>query len=181
MKITTKTGTKVTLTAKLGYLNRPTVRASFRHPKAGQIELDLSGYGKNGAHGVFRGQCVLLTIPRADYDAAMAKARELIDAEITKIRTGETRIELSRWEGSPLSGWITTTRFAAPLLKELGIARDMLGWGCLVDAKAAEVLGESFTFAEAANYASSRGTAPTQSSGPAPCPHCETYCCGDCR
>jgi len=156
MKTTTTTGIEVTLTAKLGYLDRPTVHASFAHPKAGQVEVDLQGYGKiqgkDAAYGDFRGQTVALMIPQADYDAVQAGADSIIETAIGAIRSGATRIELRWSEGSPLSGYVTVTKFASQLLRDLKIARDISGWGCLVDEKAAKALGESFTYAEAVAY-----------------------------
>lgn len=185
MQTATKTGTEITLTAKLSQLDRPVVRASFRHPKAGQIAFDLAGFGtvqgRTGAFGRFNRQTIVLSIPRADYDAVLTEAKAIITDAIEQIKSGATRIELSWSEGSPLSGWMTTTKFASRLLIDLGIARDVDGWGTLVSDAAVKTLGESFTFAEAAKLAPAPKPEPkTAPRGPGFCPRCHTYCFGDC-
>jgi len=153
----TQTGTEVTLTPVLGYLDHPVVRASFTHPKVGHIVMDLAGWdtikGQEAAfahHNTYG--LIALTIPQKDYNAALAAAKQIITTEISRIKNNEIKIELYWKEGEPLSGYMVKTKHAADLLKDLGIAKDVSGWGVMVERDAAESLGNTFEYRDAVEY-----------------------------
>lgn len=68
------------------------------------------------------------------------------------IRSGDTPITLKYHDGEHLSGFMAFGP-AASLLKSIGLARDVDGWGTLVDAESVKALGETFTFRQAEAYA----------------------------
>lgn len=164
---TTKTtsGTEVQLEA----LANGDVRLTWSHPLFGNCQMATAKWatrkGQSGAVGVALADKggvkktlpdVCVTIPRADFDRALASARAMKtgDAEsiLAAIRSGETRIELAYHDGEYLSGHGVHGP-AAELLVGLGIAKYVEGWGVCVDAAAVRALGESFTYPEAAAYA----------------------------
>ena len=102
---------------------------------------------------------VTLAIPKADFDAAIAASQGLVaerqaqvDAEHTAIESGDVKIELSYHDGEYLSGH-TVHGFAAVLLKRIGLADDVSGWGVHVSPALVKALGESFSYPDAVAFA----------------------------
>ena len=81
-------------------------------------------------------------------EEAEAKKQEKIES----IKAGKVKIELHYIDGEYLSGYRVFGE-EAELLGELGLAKHIDGWGWHVSGKAVEVLGKSFVYAEAAEYA----------------------------
>lgn len=157
--ITTRTasGVEVTLEGQ-EYCGRPVVRASCTAPKVGAIDFLAAGYGSprgskvRGLLGYHGSQQICLTVPEADYEAALAEARAIGERELADLREGRAPIAVRYHDGEYLSGWQAFGR-AGKLLVGLGLAKDVDGWGTHVEASAVTALGESFTYAAAAEYA----------------------------
>lgn len=87
--------------------------------------------------------------------AARAKAAAVKAAqqeEARAIKTGEKKIEIRWHDGEYLSGHEAVGE-AGGLLEELGLARYVDGWGYHVKPDVVKALGETFTYAEAAELA----------------------------
>lgn len=76
-------------------------------------------------------------------------------AEIETIKSGKEKIKLHYQDGEYLSGY-TVFGHSAKLLEELGLCKDISGWGYRVESEVAEALGEEFTYEEAAAFAKPR-------------------------
>ncbi len=68
------------------------------------------------------------------------------------IRTGALPITVSWENGEILSGYAVYDMDAARELTRLGVAKEVSGWGCLVDASMVKTLGTSFTVPEVESY-----------------------------
>lgn len=158
----TATGIDVTLTGT-EYCGQPVVQVEFVHPKAGKVSFQSSSFGAPPSDKTARGiigrgiiggkmQNVCATVPKADFEAAMAEARAIGEREVAAIKSGEVKIALTYHDGEYLTGHEAFGR-QAKLLVELGLAKDVDGWGTHVDHKAVEALGTEFTYAQAAEYA----------------------------
>lgn len=151
----TTSGTSVTLTGIDDY-DHPTVEVSFHHPKHGQLSFRSDNYGTiqghNGIIGYVAGQRCCITVPKADFMAALNEARAIGEKEIADIKAGVKLIEVRYHDGEYLSSHEVLGR-AGDLLLELGLARNIAGWGCCVDDDVVKALGTSFTYAAAAEYA----------------------------
>jgi len=106
---------------------------------------------------------IIAELQRREQEKAELKARELAEKEAEKqaILAGEKAIHLKYHDGEHLSGHFATGQ-AAEVLMGLGIANYVSGWGCHVDLKAVEALGEEFTYPQAALYASPMIEAKTE-------------------
>lgn len=161
----TKNGTEVTLEA----LESGSVRLTWEHPEHGTCRMVTANFGpvKSGEGAVGEATAkksgttrplgrLCVSIPRADFDAALAEARQMKAAaarsEREAVRSGAIRVSPSYHDGEHLSGH-SVHGPAADLLVELGVAKHVAGWGVCVDAAAVRALGESFTYPEAAAYA----------------------------
>lgn len=85
---------------------------------------------------------------RVEAEAA-EKAR---DEERKAILSGEKKIEVRFHDGEYLTGYQVFGE-AAELLKGLGLAKDVRGWGTEVSDELVKALGESFTYRQAAEFA----------------------------
>lgn len=83
----------------------------------------------------------------ADAEAAERESKELSD-----IREGRTPITLTYHDGEYLSGY-TIFGKSAKLLAELGLGKEVSGWGFHVSAAAVAALGETFTYQQAEEFA----------------------------
>lgn len=153
----TKTGVAVRLTG-VEYLGNPTVRVELEHPQLGKMRFESTTFGKApndpSAEGIigWSGRRVCVTVPRADFEAALAEARAIGEAEVAALTSGITPICLSYHDGEYLSGHTCYGR-AALLLEGLGLAKPVEGWGWHVPAEVVAALGETFTYAQAAEHA----------------------------
>ena len=100
-----------------------------------------------------------LTIPKPIFEEAMEKSQEIVDEhnETLKqrkqdIRDGRIKIEISWRVGSPLSAWVCSDRQAKELLAEIGMTRDISGWGTAINNAMVAELGESFSYADAVEF-----------------------------
>ena len=82
-------------------------------------------------------------------EEAKKEAKEA--AEWEALKTGETKITVHYHDGEYLSGY-TVHGKAALLLKELGLAKWVSGWGYRVDELLVEALGKEFTYPQAVEY-----------------------------
>ena len=154
----TSTGVVVTLTGVEDLAGKPAVRVEFVLPGVGAQSFTSSQFGVVGSRSGMIGwlsdqRRVCLTVPRADFDAALVEARAIGLREVEALKSGAKRIEL-RWSaGEYLSGHVATCARAADLLVELGLAKAVDGWGVFVEPQVAEALGSSFTHAQAVELA----------------------------
>lgn len=152
----TTTGTPVTLTGT-EYHDRPAVRVQFESAGRGPVDFVAEQYvhqkGVGGIPGLVAGQRCLVTVPAADFAAAMAEARQIGESDAAAIRGGDKKIRVRWQDGSPLSGYVADGARENGLLLGLGVASEVSGWGTLVDRRMVESLGEEFTFAQAEAYA----------------------------
>jgi hypothetical protein len=88
----------------------------------------------------------------AEKAARIAKEKAEKEAERKAILAGEKAIRIVYYDGEYLQGH-NVSGPAAELLKDLGLAEHVSGWGCHVDHIAAKALGEEFTYQQAAEYA----------------------------
>ena len=87
----------------------------------------------------------------AELKAQKEAARLADEEEIRKIKSGEEKIKLHYYDGEYLQGYGVHGK-AAGLLKKIGLAKDVDGWGYYVDRKTVEALGKEFTYQEAVEY-----------------------------
>ena len=92
----------------------------------------------------------------AEIEAETAKkVQEAADAKQTRIdaiKSGEVKIEARYEDGEYLQGYIVFEE-SAELLKELGLAKDISGWGCHVESALIDSLGKEFTYQQAYEFA----------------------------
>ena len=133
---------------------------------------------QNGKNGIKINKCstkrilgkgfnhdVILGFP-ADVDEKIMAEIEKINTDraeqkrlyIENIKNGKIPIKVIYHEGSPLSGHMTSynekdkSNEIDKLLKELGLAKDISGWGTIVDADFVKKVGETFTLSQAKKY-----------------------------
>lgn len=154
----TSTGIEVTLTGT-EYIGHPTVNVSFSHPKMGKVEFQSSTYGspkdhkdQKGIMGHWNGKPACVTVPREAFDAAMAEAKAIGEKEITDLKSGVKKIALHYHDGEYLSGNAVSGR-AAEMLVSIGMAKDISGWGTIVEDRLVSALGIEFTYADALMFA----------------------------
>jgi len=82
-------------------------------------------------------------------EAAAAAAKK---AELEAIVSGATTIDVDYYDGEYLSGY-TVHGPAAKLLCELGLAKEVSGWGVHVESNVIDTLGKSFTYPQAIELA----------------------------
>ena len=85
---------------------------------------------------------------RAEAEAAEREREE----ERNSILSGEKKIEVRFHDGEYLTGYQVFGE-AAELLKGLGLAKDVRGWGTQVPDELVKALGESFTYQQAVGFA----------------------------
>ena len=73
------------------------------------------------------------------------------EAARQRILSSEDKIELFFYEGEILSGYIPKGEASALLIK-LGVAKDIEGWGTIVDSKLVRELGTEFTYQQVLEY-----------------------------
>ena len=76
--------------------------------------------------------------------------KELEDKRIKQENLKNQNVKVTWMDGSPLSGYTVTQN--KELLLELGLAKEISGWGTLVDEKLVEALGQEFTAEQAREY-----------------------------
>jgi len=102
---------------------------------------------------------VMLTLP-AEILKTLEDGFEDIKAEkeawrqlyIEKIKNGEEMIQATWHEGSPLSGYMVHDDEACQLLKNIGLAEEISGWGTIIDWQFMEKVGDKFTYLQALEY-----------------------------
>lgn len=155
IKSKTKRGTDVTLTPVENQYGKPAVRVEMSTP-ALNLDFVSESFGRvNKDEGIVfwhAGKKVCVTVPKEDYDTAITEAKKIGDAEVAAIKDGSKPISVRYNDGSTLSGYSVGGR-AAKLLKDLGLAEDVSGWGTLVNDKVVKALGESFTYPQAEAFA----------------------------
>lgn len=154
----TTTGVDVTLTG-VEQNGRPAVKVEFTHPKLGALSFVSSSYGRarpgqpEGAVGhIANVGPSSVTVPRADFDAAMAEAGKIGDRERADIRAGHRPIRTKYRDGEHLSGHQVFGREAEALVS-LGLAKEVAGWGTRVNDDVIAALGDNFTYPQAAGHA----------------------------
>jgi hypothetical protein len=80
-----------------------------------------------------------------------AELQEKADAK-QRLLSGEDKIELAYHDGEYLSGYYPTGE-AGSLLKELGLAKYVDGWGTHVNKEVVDALGKEFTYQQAVKFA----------------------------
>ena len=160
----TKTGTKITLESSIReYLGDfiPAVKVSGSHPKIGKFSFEGTWSIHSAAiTGSVNGTRLGVAVPKADYqtvlEAAKKDAIEIAAKRLDAIKTGTEKITVKIHHGEILSGYIVIGKnhdAATVLLKEIGLAKDVLGWGTCVSEDAIKALGEEFTYAQALEFA----------------------------
>lgn len=154
----TQTGLPVRLSGIEDAAGRPAVRAEMIHPKVGRLDVVSSSYGRDpsgrfeGILGVTNGQTTCITVSREAFDAAMTEARALREAEIESIHKDERQIHIAWSDGEVLSGYAVCGR-DAEVLRILGLAQDVAGWGTVVLPAVSDRLGTEFLYSAAAALA----------------------------
>jgi hypothetical protein len=168
IKSKTTTGVEVVLTGEEHH-GRPTVLVEFSHPKLGRVSFHSADFGeRQGQHGIIgyhsrSNQRVCVTVPRADFDAALADAKaaagelalarkKAAEEELAALKGGEKKIQLRYVDGEYLSGY-TVSAPASGLLRELGLSEDVSGWGVHVSDQLVNAVGEEFTYQQAVEFA----------------------------
>lgn len=116
---------------KIAIANTPEARKNFETIKAAKPEIVAE-----------------LKRQKEAAEAAEAEAKEL---ERQNIISGATLIEVSWHDGEYLQGY-AVYGLAAELLREIGAAERVAGWGTKVGSDMIKKLGEGFTYAQAAEY-----------------------------
>ena len=113
--------------------------------------VQVPGHGKVGP------AVAITTELRAWLDEAKAEIEAAKQAQVAmaedNIRSGRVPIELTYHDGEYLQGHTCHDRLSAKLLVDLGLAREVDGWGIHVSSKLVEAVGESFTYQQAADFA----------------------------
>lgn len=129
------------------------------HPQAGRLTgtVDIWDSNKGVAWtSAYTGkQRVGLSISKADYDVAMADKQAAKEAELADIRTGKTPVTVKYHDGEYLSGYEVFGP-AADMLVQLGVAKDVNGWGTEVERGLIDRFGTAFTYQQATEYAQPR-------------------------
>lgn len=73
-----------------------------------------------------------------------------------RLREGKDKIRVAFLNGEYLRGY-RTQGYAANLLKQEKVAKDIKGWGTLVDSALVSALGEEFTFTDVLKYVKHKG------------------------
>lgn len=84
--------------------------------------------------------------------AEVQKAREAKATEKEAIINSEKKITVYWQQGSPLSGYAPEGELASDILKDLGVAHDVSGWGTIVDAQMVKALGTEFLVSDVVEY-----------------------------
>lgn len=161
----TKAGAPVTLTPTEDRFGNPTVEVKVHHPEHGEVTFQSPHFGEprekhlKGNFGILGhfysgGKRIpaLVTVPKEDFDRAMELASQISEQRTEDLKSGREKIRLRHHYGEPLSGHMTAgshSREAKSLLKKLGLAKEISGWGTRVDPKVVEALGEEFTYEQA--------------------------------
>lgn len=150
----TKSGLEVELEA-----TTDGVSFSVDHPQAGRLTGKLDYWDEDKAIAYtdqrYKGGRVGLSISKSDYDAAMSDKNAAKELELDDIRTGKTPIKVSYRDGEYLSGyWVFGP--AADMLVQLGVAKDVNGWGTEVERVLVDRYGKEFTYQQAEEYARPR-------------------------
>jgi len=85
-------------------------------------------------------------------EEAKKEAERKREEEKQRIITGKQKIKVHFHDGEYLSGW-EVVGVAADLLKELGLARYVSGWGMIVDSELVNRFGDEFTYQQAKEVA----------------------------
>ena len=113
--------------------------------------VHVPGHGKVGpAVPITPELRVWLDAAKAEFEAAMAARAAMAE---DNIRSGRVPIELTYHDGEYLQGHTCHDRLSAKLLMDLGLAREVSGWGVHVDHTLVTALGESFNYQQAAEFA----------------------------
>ena len=123
-------------------------------------------YGTEKIAGVKSGG---VSLPDADY-MALASEIEAINSDIAAeaeahaeaIRTGKASIT-AKWEdGDYLSGYAVYDKIARQELIRLGVAKDVDGWGTIIDSQLIEALGTEFTIPQVETFTAPKREAADQ-------------------
>lgn len=88
---------------------------------------------------------------KAAAEAKRESERKAAEVELEALKNSTKQIEVHYYDGEYLSGHQVFGQ-AKKLLMELGLAKEISGWGCLVDSKFIEAVGEAFTYQQAVEY-----------------------------
>lgn len=89
---------------------------------------------------------------RAEKEAARQAEHKAKEQKKQDIIDGKIKIKVRFHDGEYLSGWEVDDWDAAQLLKEIGFAKEIQGWGYKVSDEAIEKLGKEFTYSEAVEF-----------------------------
>jgi len=102
---------------------------------------------------------VMLTLPgeikktlEGKFELMKAEKEAAKNLRIENLMHGKEKIIVRYQEGSPLSGWTIYDEEIEKLLKNLGLAKDVDGWGLLIDWQFIAKVGEKFTYSQALGY-----------------------------
>ena len=87
---------------------------------------------------------------KAREEAKLAKLAEQ-EVERLAIISGAVTMQVKYHDGEHLAGWEVFGP-TAYILTQLGIAKEISDWGCHVDNKAIEILGQEFTYQQVMDY-----------------------------
>mgnify|MGYP001566538088 CR=1 FL=1 len=155
----TKTGVPVTLTG-VEYLGRPVVQVELDHPNLGSVSMLSDRYGEmQGQRGIIgtmhttqKSMRACITVTKAEFESALAEAKDIGFREIAELKSGAKKIHLHYHDGEYLSGYSPSGR-AGELLIELGVAKEVSSWGTHVNADLVSALGMEFTYSQAVEFA----------------------------
>lgn len=88
----------------------------------------------------------------AEFDRMAAEKAAEEKAARDRIINGDDKIQTCYHDGEILGGYMVCG-LAAELLSNLGLAKQVQGWGYIVDDATVAALGTEFTYAQAAEYA----------------------------
>ena len=96
---------------------------------------------------------ILAELNRQEQEKAEVKAKKLAEQQAEKlaILAGEKIIKVRYHDGEYLSGHSVSGQ-AADILVSLGVAKHVSGWGCHVDMKVVDALGQEFTYQQVMDY-----------------------------
>lgn len=124
--------------------------------KDGQVALKVRGRATEKQVAMLKAAKpqIIAELQRLEAEKAAREAREKAEQEAVRqaILAGEKNIQLMYHDGEYLSGWEVVGQ-SVELMKELGLAKYVSGWGYYVDYKAIKALGKEFTYQQAREYA----------------------------
>ncbi len=97
---------------------------------------------------------IVAELQRREKEQAEREAKRQAERESERqaILNGEKPVQIAFWNGEYLSDWAVIGE-SVDLMKELGLASYVSGWGCCLNHGVIEALGKEFTYQQAVEYA----------------------------